>query len=159
MASLEGADRSAIYEAPQHAGVRSEKIGLNDLRNNDSRDKDSPDKDSRNHDSRKIDLPPELDRKIARFVAYWKKESSGSWPVYPRSSGDSEPASLPERIGDELYFRALRALDHFTAFVYCYAPIALLRRYRGAKTQPRKPESPALSQLEPKLIRSQKSGS
>jgi hypothetical protein len=117
MASLAGADRSAIYEAPQHAGVKSEKIGMNDLRN--------------------AVLPSELSAKIARYVAYWKKESAGSWPKYPQSAGDARTASFLERAGDEVYFRALRALDHFTAFVYCYAPIALLRRYRSAKSQPR----------------------
>jgi hypothetical protein len=157
MASLEGADRSAIYEAPQHAGVKSERIGLNNLRKTEPRD-DEP----RNNELRSPALSPELRGKIARYVAYWKKESSGSWPVYPQIAGDAEPPSFLERAGDELYFRALRALDHFTAFVYCHAPLAVLRRYRGAKAQPRAvsaPETPVLSQLEPKLIRSQKTGS
>jgi Sulfotransferase family len=148
MASLEGADRSAIYDAPQHAGVKkSRKIGLTELHN---------------HEPRNMGLPPKLGEKIARYVAYWKKESAGSWPVYPQNAGDAEPADFLERAGDEVYFRALRALDRFTAFVYCYAPIALLRRYRSAKSQPRAltaAENTALSQLEPKLIRPQKSGS
>jgi hypothetical protein len=116
MASLAGADRSAIYEAPQHAGVKSEKIGV--------------------EGKPKAALSPELSAKIARYVAYWKKESTGSWPKYPQSAGEAAPASFFERAGDEIYFRALRALDRFTAFVYCYAPIAVLRRYRGAKAQP-----------------------
>lgn len=115
MASLEGADRSAIYEAPQHAGVKSGKIGLK-----------APCRAA---------LPDGLDEKIARYVAYWKKESAGTWPKYPSSAGDEGPARFIERVGDEVYFRALRALDHFTAFVYCYAPIGVLRRYRGAKSQ------------------------
>ena len=115
MASLEGADRSAIYEAPQHAGVKGEKIGVKPTRN--------------------TALPEGLGEKIARYVAYWKKESAGSWPMYPAGAGDAEPATFVERARDEAYFRALRALDHFTAFVYCYAPIAVLRRYRGAKSQ------------------------
>jgi Sulfotransferase family len=115
MASLEGADRSAIYEAPQHAGVKSEKIGVKPARN--------------------TSLPEGLGEKIARYVAYWKKESAGSWPMYPASAGDAEPATFVERARDEAYFRALRALDHFTAFVYCYVPIVVLRRYRSAKSQ------------------------
>jgi len=117
MASLAGADRSAIYEAPQHAGVKSETIGLNPPGN--------------------PILPTELGAKIARYQAYWKRESGGSWPVYPREVRDAKPAGILERTGDELYFRALRLLDRFTAFVYCYAPIALLRRYRGAREQRR----------------------
>jgi Sulfotransferase family len=117
MASLAGADRSAIYEAPQHAGVKSETIGLKGTRN--------------------TVLPPELGEKIARYVAYWKQESAGSWPMYPPSAGDAEPAHFLERAGDEAYFRALRALDRFTAFVYCHTPLAVLRRYRSAKSKPR----------------------
>ena len=117
MASLEGADRSAIYEAPQHAGVKSEKIRLNGKPTSA--------------------LSPELSGKIARYVAYWKKESAGSWPRYPQNAGDAKPAGLLERAADEAYFRALRALDRFTAFVYCHAPIPVLRRYRGAKAGPR----------------------
>jgi hypothetical protein len=115
MASLDGADRSAIYEAPQHAGVKSEKIGVKVKQN--------------------VALPDGLADKVARYVAYWKKESAGSWPMYPAGAGDAQPAGFLERAGDEIYFRALRSLDHFTAFVYCYAPIALLRRYRGARSQ------------------------
>lgn len=129
MASLAGADRSAIYEAPQHAGVNSEKIGLKGERN--------------------VVLPPGLSEKIARYVAYWKQESAGSWPMYPQSARDAQPARLLERAADEVYFHALRAFDRFTAFVYCYAPIVVLRRYRGAKSQPRAmsaPQTPALSQ-------------
>ena len=113
MASPAGADRSAIYNAPQHAGVKSEKIGSNAKGN--------------------AALPGGLSEKIARYVAYWKKESQGSWPVYPASSEGLKPAGIAERIKDEAYFQSLRAFDRFTAFVYCYAPISLLRRYRGAK--------------------------
>jgi hypothetical protein len=131
MASLEGADRSAIYEGPQHEGVKNgKKIGL---------DGKKP----------KSALSPEWSGKIARYIAYWKKESAGSWPKYPQSAGDAEPARLLERTGDEVYFRILRALDRFTAFVYCYAPIAVLRRYRSAKSRPRavtKPENTVLSE-------------
>lgn len=122
MASLVGADRSAIYEAPQHAGVKSEKIGLDDARN--------------------VVLTPKLDAKIARYVAYWKKKTAGSWPIYPPSTGDAKPARFLERARDEVCFRVLRLLDRFTAFVYCYAPIALLRRYRSAKRQPHAVSTP-----------------
>jgi hypothetical protein len=115
MASLEGADRSAIYEAPQHAGVKGGKIGVKALRQEV--------------------LPAELSGKIARYVAYWKKESGGVWPMCPANAGDAAPVGIFERTADRIYYRALRALDRFTAFVYCYAPISVLRRYRGAKSQ------------------------
>ena len=81
------------------------------------------------------------------FLA-WKKESGGAWPMYPSSAGNAAPVGLVERAGDEIYFRALRAFDRFTAFVYCYAPIGILRKYRGTKTQPSAsaPPETALSQ-------------
>jgi hypothetical protein len=114
MATPAGADRSAIYDAPQHAGVKTEKIHSNG--------------------KPKVELPEGLGEKIARYVAYWKKQSRGSWPMYPASAGDAAPAGVVERAKDEVYFQALRAFDRFTAFVYCYAPIGILRRYRGAKS-------------------------
>ncbi len=128
MASLDGADRSAIYEAPQHDGVKSEKIGV------------KPKDDTM--------LPAELRSKIARYIAFWKKQSNGVWPLYPVTAGVAQPPGLLERLQDEVYFQGLRAFDRFTAFVYCYAPIAILRRYRGAKTRPgiSAGETPALSQ-------------
>jgi hypothetical protein len=128
MASLEGADRSAIYEAPQHEGVKSEKIGVTAPRTEV--------------------LPQELGEKIARYVAYWKRESGGAWPMYPASVGDTAPVGFVERVRDGSYFRALRSFDHLTAFIYCYAPIGILRRYRGAKSQPSAVAAPeaALSQ-------------
>lgn len=128
MASLDGADRSAIYDAPQHSAVKSEKIGI------------KPKSDAA--------LPEELRAKIARYIAFWKKQSDGAWPLYSTTAGDTEPAGIWERAQDEIYFQGLRAFDRFTALVYCYAPIAVLRRYRGAKSQPSVStgETPALSQ-------------
>jgi len=114
MTSLDEADRSAIYEAPQHAGVRSTKIELN-----------AP---------REEVLSPELQRKIAGYVAFWKKESKGVWPRYPETDGDADPVGALERALDGLHYRVLRAFDRFTAWVYCYAPIGWLRKYRGSRT-------------------------
>ena len=115
MMSLSGADRSAIYDAPQHAQVKSDKI--------------------RAQGEAQAELPGALNDKITRYVALWKKKSQGTWPLYPRVAAESRPAGLAERLLDDLYFRALRAFDRFTACVYCYAPIALLRRYRGARSK------------------------
>jgi hypothetical protein len=117
MTSLEDADRSAIYEAPQHEGVKSSKIA----------------KKIGVDEPREEVLSLELRGKIARYVSLWKRESNGVWPVYPQASSDAAPAGAFERVCDEMYFRALRAFDRFTAWVYCHAPIELLRSYRGAK--------------------------
>jgi hypothetical protein len=118
--SLEDADRSAIYEAPQHEGVKSAKIG----------------KKIGVDEPREEVLSPESRRKIARYVSLWKQESKGAWPTYPQAAADAAPAGPFERLCDEMYFRALRAFDRFTAWVYCHAPIGLLLGYRGAKTAP-----------------------
>lgn len=122
MTSLENADRSAIYEAPQHDGVKSAKIGR--------------------QGKREEVLSPELKGKIKRYIALWKQESNGAWPRFPEQSNDTKPDAI-EQVQDEIYFRALRSFDRFTAWVYCHAPIEILRSYRGAKTEPAAEPLPA----------------
>jgi hypothetical protein len=119
MASLEGGDRSAIYEADHHAGVKSNTIGAG------------------NGKDREEVLPQDFRDKIDRYVARWQREYEGAWPLFPKlpDAKHAEP-TLIERAGDEMLFRILRAFDHFTSRVYCFAPIALLRRYRAAKAKP-----------------------
>lgn len=117
MASLDGADRSAIYEADHHAGVKSKTIGTKAC-------KDCNDV-----------LPLPLKNKIDRYVSRWQQEYGGSWPLYPKqTSGNFLKPGLLERSWDEVLFRGLRVFDRFTSLVYCYAPISLLRRYRSAKS-------------------------
>jgi len=121
MASLEGADRSAIYEADHHARVKSKTIGAKN--------------------GREEVLPLPFKSKIDRYVSYWQQECAGTWPQYPKMpEGDNPQPGLLERTRDEVLFRVLRAFDRFTALVYCYAPISLLRRYRSAKSKDRSPE-------------------
>ena len=115
MVSLSGADRSAIYDAPQHTQVKNDHI--------------------KPQNETKVELSGELNDKIARYINLWKKQSNGAWPIYSPPA-DSKLPSLTERVEDGLYFRILRCFDQFTALVYCYAPIDLLRRYRGAKSKP-----------------------
>ncbi|MGA8762679.1 MAG: sulfotransferase [Candidatus Sulfotelmatobacter sp.] len=113
MTSLADADVSAIFDAPQHAGVKTGRIGL-----------DEP---------RAEVLSNELREKIARYIALWKNQSGGVWPAYPRSDSNVSLPGPVERVRDEVLYRGLRAFDRFTAFVYCYAPIGWLRRYRESK--------------------------
>lgn len=121
MASLEGADRSAIYEADHHSGVKGKTIGI--------------------RKEREEVLPPGLKQKIDRYVSYWQQEHRGTWPQYPKmQAGGGPQPGLLERSWDEVLFRGLRAFDRFTALVYCYAPISLLRRYRSAKLKGPSPE-------------------
>jgi hypothetical protein len=124
MASLEGADRSAIYEADHHAGVKSKTIGAKATKDRDDV------------------LPLPFKNKIDRYVSYWRQEYGGSWPLYPKMpEGNNLKPGLVERSWDEILFRGLRAFDRFTSLVYCYAPISLLRRYRSAKSITRNPEA------------------
>jgi hypothetical protein len=118
MASLDGADRSAIYEADHHAGVKSTAIR------------------PKNGKNREEVLPEAFKNKIERYVCYWQRQYNGEWPLYPKLEEKRAQPSLIERTQDEAKFRFYRAFDKFTSLVYCYAPISLLRRYRAAKANP-----------------------
>ncbi|HZQ25933.1 MAG TPA: sulfotransferase [Terriglobales bacterium] len=118
MTVLDGADRSAIYDASHHAAVNSSNIGLKR--------------------ARKEVLSPALKSKIGRYLAYWTKEYGGTWPLYPKSLiTDVRGPGFLERTKDEALFRALRSFDRFTSRVYCYAPIWMLRAYRSVKARTR----------------------
>jgi Sulfotransferase family len=131
MTSLAGADVSAIFDQPQHSAVKGEKIGL-----------DEP---------RAEVLSPHLADKITRYVALWRKQSGGAWPVYPQVRSDATPGFV-ERVRDEAFYRILRAFDRFTAFVYCHAPLGWLRSYRDSRLPLRGAEpvdeNPTPSQVE-----------
>jgi len=114
MTSLAGADRSAIYEGEHHAGVNSEKIEKK---------------------ARPEVLPPDLKLKIQRYTSLWRKEYRNAWPPAAENSeeGKFEMPGALEQAKDHFVFRAMRALDAAVVFVYCFAPIALLRKYRAVK--------------------------
>jgi hypothetical protein len=117
MTSLEGADRSAIYEGEHHEGVKSEKIA--------------------GKKRRPEVLPSALKTKIESYTAFWRTQYGGAWPPASADLQD-EPAKLPgtlERLKDRLLFRALRALDAAVVYVYCFAPLWLLGKYREVKSQ------------------------
>jgi hypothetical protein len=116
MVSLEGADRSAIYDADHHAQVKGKQIV--------------------SKAQREEILSPKLEKKIERYVSYWREEFGGRWPVYPRQDGDSADhiqAGWIERTSDRVIYRSLRAFDRAVASFYCFAPLGILRFYRGLK--------------------------
>ena len=116
MATLHGSDRSAIYEGSHHDSVKGERI--------------------LNSRSREEVLPPRVLHKIQRYVSYWRKQYDGSWPRYPQSeSCECDSPGSGQRFRDELLYRGLRKLDHFTEFVYCYAPYGWLQAYRTLKNR------------------------
>ena len=117
MASLQGADRSAIYEGEHHEGVKSEKIA--------------------GKKPRPEVLPVALKRKIQRYTSFWRTQYGGAWPPVSADLRD-EPVKIPgmlERVKDRLLFRALRSLDAAVVYIYCFAPLWLLGKYREVKSQ------------------------
>lgn len=114
MVSLKDADRSAIYEASHHEMVNSEKIVPG---------KKKPEV-----------LPDRVRRKISAYVAFWKRESAGSWPRFPEASQNyARPLFFLERMADRIFYRGLRTFDQAVAAVYCYLPIDLLQKYRASR--------------------------
>lgn len=114
MATLNNADRSAIYSAEHHAMVKSAKI-------DSSREKEEV-------------LSPGLKSKIERYIRLWREEYGGTWPAVPAlDSPNGKTASWTERGVDQLRYSALRALDQAVLRLYCSAPLGLLRSYRKLK--------------------------
>ncbi len=113
MASLEGADRSAIFSAEHHTLVKSEKIVA---------------------DSKRPEvLPAPVLRKIQRYVNYWRRESGGTWPVYPKTTEIQEEPSAMELAKDAAEFRWFRSWDGFVGNMFCIAPMGMLNAYRKFK--------------------------
>ena len=114
MVSLRDADRSAIYDAAHHDGVNSERVGPT---------KPKPES-----------LPDEIREKIGRYVAAWHRKYDGAWPAVPQG-GDVKLSAwfAIEKFFDNVLYRMYRAIDWMIVFIYCFAPLALLRKYRAAR--------------------------
>jgi len=113
VASLEGADRSAIYTAEHHARVRGGEIS---------------------RANRNEILPGALKQKIGRYIRLWRRQSGGDWPAWSAAaeSSENEPG-IGERVWDSVAYRVLRQWDEFIVRLYCLAPLALLARFREMK--------------------------
>ena len=111
MVALDEADRSAIYNADHHAGVKGKKIAA--------------------AGKREEVLPADLRAKIRRYANLWQAEYGGSWPVHPQPNpAEPEMPGLLERTVDRIRYRTLRSYDRGIAAFYCVAPLGLLRAYR-----------------------------
>lgn len=75
MATLEGADRSAVYNGEHHSGVKSSTIVAK---------RERPEV-----------LSPELKSKVERYVVYWRNRSGGKWPVKAVVGEGTQAASFP----------------------------------------------------------------
>ena len=114
MASLEGADRSAIYNGEHHSGVKSSTIVAN---------RERPEV-----------LSPELKKKIERYVVFWRKKSAGAWPAKAAVADGTPAASLLERTSDCIHHAVLRTLDQIVPFAYALVPVPLWQKYRQWKS-------------------------
>jgi hypothetical protein len=115
MASLEGADRSAVYNGDHHSMVKSSSIVAK---------RERPEV-----------LSPELKSKVERYVVYWRKESGGSWPVQAAVSDGTPAASWFERTADRVRHGALRSLDQVSPFLYSFVPVSMWQKYRQMKSR------------------------
>lgn len=115
MTSLEGADRSAIYNGEHHSMVKSSSIAAK---------RERPEV-----------LSPELKSKVERYVVYWRKRSGGSWPTKAAVSDGTKPASFFERTADRFRHRVLRSFDLLVPLLYSFVPVSVWQRYRKVKSR------------------------
>jgi len=113
LATLEGADRTAIYDGQHHALVKGNEIV--------SRPRSNVADDALRH-------------KIDRYARRWQRQHAASWPAFHHFEGSEERATGDwEHARDRAHYHALRAFDAFTASCFCAAPLKLLQRYRDRK--------------------------
>jgi hypothetical protein len=113
MNTLEGADRSAIYNGAHHSGVKSSAIVAR-------------------HERPEV-LSPAFKAKVERYIVYWRRQSNGAWPVNAAVSEGTESASLLERATDRAKHAILRFRDLVVPYAYSFIPVALWQKYRQAK--------------------------
>lgn len=125
MSSLKNADRSAVFDEGHHALVKSSEIVSSAER---------PDV-----------LSSGVKSKIARYTRLWEEEYAGQWPVYSSADmSDQKKPSWVEREMDRLIYHLLRTYDLGIIFLYCFAPMSLLQRYRALKRRTASAPAPAV---------------
>jgi hypothetical protein len=108
LADLRGADRSAIFEDAHHSQVKEDKIVRT---------------------PRKVILDSATRQKIDGYVKLWKRRYNNEWPPSVLTDADQVALpGLPQRVGDQVAYRAVRAFDQFRQVFFAYAPLALLER-------------------------------
>ncbi|MBV9760542.1 MAG: sulfotransferase [Acidobacteriaceae bacterium] len=114
VASLRGADESAISEGAHHQMVKSGKI-------------------ESSLDRADI-VPIRIKRKINRYVTLWRAQTKDRWPaIWSGQTPSSAKPSLLERAVDAFVYRCLRALDGLIVVLYCYAPLSILKLVRSIR--------------------------
>ena len=114
MITLEDADRLSVYAGQHHSLVKGDRIVP--------------------AQKRPENLPRKFKDKADRYVALWREQSFGTFPLYtsPASESARKPGWL-ERLRDRALFWLLRRLDATVVWIYCWAPLALLKAWRARK--------------------------
>jgi len=112
MASLKGADRSAIEggDGQHHSGLWHDRIAV-------EREQD--------------DISPALRLKIDRYLCYWRRRCEG-WPKYPADRPQADcPPSMTELWLDRITYRGLIFRDELIKALYALTPLAVARSLRS----------------------------
>jgi hypothetical protein len=113
LADLRGADRSAIFEGAHHTLIRGDEIVST---------------------PRTVILDQAVRQKIDGYVKLWKRRYNNEWPPSLLVNADDVALPrLPQRVGNQVAYRAVRAFDQFRQVCFAYAPLVLLQSYRSRK--------------------------
>jgi len=113
LANLQGADRSTIFKGAHHTLIRGDEIVST---------------------PRTVILDQAVRQKIDGYVKLWKRRYNNEWPPSVLTDADDVALPrLPQRVGDQVAYRAVRAVDQFRQVCFAYAPLALLQSYRRRK--------------------------
>jgi Sulfotransferase family len=112
VATLQGADRSAISQGEHHTMVRSNRI--------DAKRKQPE------------ILPPHTIAKVRRYICRWKERSDGAWPKFPKEiPAGTQPPSKIEYMWDWMVYRTVEFGDKLIQVAYAILPLPLLRLWRS----------------------------
>jgi hypothetical protein len=113
LADLQGADRSAVYNEAHHSLIRGDEIVSR---------------------PRTVILDQAVRQKINGYVKLWKRRYNDEWPPSVLTDADDVALPrLPQRVGDQLAYRAVCAFDQFQQICFAYAPLALIQSYRSRR--------------------------
>ena len=119
LADLRGADRSAVFKEAHHSLVRGDEIVST---------------------PRTVIVDQAVRQKIDGYVKLWKRRHNDEWPPSVLNNADDVALPrLPERVRDQVSYRAVRAFYQFRQFCFAYVPLALIQRYRSRRRGARFP--------------------
>jgi hypothetical protein len=109
LADLRGADRSAVFEEEFFSLLRGDEIVST---------------------PRTVILDSATRRKIDGYVKLWKRRYNNQWPPSVLTDADQIALPrLPQRVGNQVAYRAVRAFEQLREVCFAYAPWAWLQSY------------------------------